>query len=65
MTRRYTTLRTVAARIDDEPDAENYLARTVFEAERVPRDTGLLDWTGTKLFAVDEMDRIGFIRHLE
>lgn len=37
-------------------------AHTVFETERIPRRTGLLDASGNPLYAVDEMDQIGFIR---
>lgn len=38
-------------------------ARTVLEPEHTPRKTGLLDHLGNELFALDEMDRIGFVRH--
>lgn len=60
--RRYRTMRTRAADIDANTDAENYLARTVHE-DTDPRDTGLLDWTGTKIYAVSEIEPIGFVRH--
>lgn len=44
-----------------EADAKNYLARTIHEEERQPRDTGLLDANGVKLYAVDDRRRIGFV----
>lgn len=33
---------------------------TVFEPERGPRDTGLLDANGVKLYASEEREPIGF-----
>lgn len=33
MKRRYVTMRTKAADMYDEPDAENYLARTIYQPE--------------------------------
>lgn len=33
---------------------------TVYEAEREPRDTGLLDASGVRLFAVEDREPIGF-----
>ena len=44
------------------PDAEHYLSRTVHEPDDSPVDTGLLDAHGNKLFAINEMAQIGFIR---
>lgn len=41
----------------------DYLARTVMEPERQPRDTGLLDASGQKLFAIEETNPIGFVWH--
>lgn len=43
-------------------DATDYLARTVYEAEPSPRATGLFDASGTELYAVDEVDPVGFVR---
>ena len=59
MTKRYVTR---LASIYEEPDAEHYLSREVHEPEG-PRATGLLDWTGAKIFEVNEMEPIGFVRH--
>jgi len=47
-----------------EPDAENYLARTVFEADELI-DIGILDHAGNKVMARRKMDQIGFIRRRE
>lgn len=35
--------------------------QTIHEEERKPRDTGLLDASGVKLFAIDVRDPIGFV----
>lgn len=43
-------------------DAEDYLARTVFEKDPSPQHTGLYDAYGEALFSVEEMDPVGFIR---
>lgn len=50
-----------AADIEHEPDAEDYLAHTVFE-ESDPIDTGLLDKQGNRIFAINTIDQIGFVR---
>ncbi len=57
--KRYVTR---AADMDRSPDAEAYLARTVFEADKSPQPTGLLDWTGAKIYSIDASEPIGFIR---
>ena len=46
-----------------EPDAEDYLARTVYEPEPECIDTGLLDKSGNPIMAIDEMAPIGFVQH--
>lgn len=38
------------------------MAHTVYEPDSNPRPTGLLDINGNKLFAVNEMEPIGFVR---
>lgn len=50
-----------AARIDEEVDAENYLARTVYEPEEL-FDIGILDSEGNKVMARRRLDPIGFVR---
>ena len=59
--KRYFT-RPRLADIDAEPDAENYLARTVYEPDDTPYETGILDAQGNKIFAAIRMDQIGFVR---
>lgn len=62
--RKYVTLRrTKAADVDGEPDAENYLARTVYEQEPQVIDTGILDLHGNPVFAIEAMQPIGFVIH--
>ena len=51
-----------AADYDKGPDAEAYLARTIFEVDPTPYETGLLDAFGNPLWACIELDQIGFIR---
>lgn len=41
--------------------ASDHLPRTVHEAEIQPRDTGLLDKDGRKLFSVEPRRPIGFV----
>lgn len=61
--KRYVTLRRPRSQdINTEPDAEQYLARTVFEADPTPYQTGLLDAFGEPLWAVIESDQVGFVR---
>lgn len=38
------------------------MAHTVFEPDPSPRPTGLFDVSGNELYAVDEMEPIGFVR---
>ncbi len=38
------------------------MAHTVFEPDSSPRETGLLDAHGNKLYSISEMDPIGFVR---
>ena len=61
MRRRYIVKPRMAS-LDDGLDAENYLARTVFEPDPAPVRTGLLDARGNELFAVVEIGPIGFVR---
>lgn len=52
------------ARADSEwhdVNAEDYLARVVFDAEEVPQPTGLLDQHGNELFRIEPPMRIGFV----
>lgn len=62
--RRYVLLahKPKCADIDYDPDAENYLARTVFEPEPQAIKTGLLDASGNDIYCIDEADPIGFMR---
>jgi len=62
MPRQY--VRVKAASMDEFPDGENYLARTVFESHELI-DIGLLDEDGNKIMAHEMMDQIGFIRWQE
>lgn len=62
MTREYVRIR--SADIYSEPDAENYLARTVHETHELI-DIGILDEDGNKIMARQKMDAIGFIRWRE
>lgn len=48
------------AHIHDEVDAENYLARTVYEPDYAPFETGVLDAEGRMIMAHFEMAPIGF-----
>lgn len=48
------------ANIHEEPDAENYLARTVYEPDYTPFETGVLDAEGRMIMASYEMGPIGF-----
>ncbi|MDS1138591.1 hypothetical protein [Nitratireductor indicus] len=60
MSREYVTVRRMA-HIDDEPDAEDYLARTVYEEYELI-DIGVLDKDGNPIMARKKMDPIGFMR---
>ena len=60
--KRYVTMRTKAADMYDEPDAENYLARTVYELETRAIKTGLLDAQGNDIYMIEENDPIGYVR---
>lgn len=59
MRREYVTVR--AAKIDEEVDGEQYLARTVYESEELI-DIGILDSDGNKVMARRRLDVIGFVR---
>lgn len=63
MARRYVTRPVLVAYDDWDAVAVDFLARTVHEQDRSPRPTGLLDAHGDEIFAVDEAEPIGFIRH--
>lgn len=60
MKRRYTTAGIITRW--SHADALDSLARTVHEPDPQTFDTGLLDASGNRLFAIDEMERIGFVR---
>lgn len=53
-----------SADINSDVDAENYLAKTVYESEELI-DIGVLDSEGNKVMARRRMDPIGFVRHRE
>jgi len=61
MRREYVIRAPRAARIDEEIDGENYLARTVYEPEEL-YDIGIVDSDGNKVMARRRLDPIGFIR---
>jgi hypothetical protein len=50
------------ADVDGEPDAENYLSRTVYENEPQVLKIGILDASGNDIYMIDEPDPIGFVR---
>lgn len=61
--KRYVTLhKPKLADMWSEPDAEDYLARTVYEPEPQSVRTGLLDASGTDIYSIEERDPIGFVR---
>lgn len=61
--KRYVTLgRRPKAEWEEVATASDYLARTVFEADPTPYQTGLLDAFGEPLWAVIESDPVGFVR---
>lgn len=62
--KRYITLshKPKLADMDEYPDAENYLARTVFEPEPQAIKTGLLDASGNDIYCVEDREPIGFVR---
>ena len=53
-----------SADIDEEVDAEDYLAREVHETVELV-DIGLRDAFGNKIMARKRMDAIGFVRFRE
>lgn len=53
--------RTRLADIDSEPDAENYLGRTVYEYDELI-DIGITDKNGDPIMAKQKREPIGFIR---
>ncbi len=65
MARRYMTKPRMAPMPEwsgEGPDAESYLSRTVHERDNSPYPTSLFDARGNELYAVDEMEPIGFVR---
>lgn len=46
----------------DDPNASDYLAKTVLETDSAPRDSGLLDARGNKLFSAEVKSPVGFVR---
>lgn len=60
--KRYVTM---PVKADDEwwdrPNTES-LAHIVYEPDPSPRETGLLDSSGNKIFSVDTMEPIGFVK---
>ncbi len=57
-------IRTRSANIQEEPDGENYLARTVYESHELI-DIGILDEAGNKIMARERMAPIGFVHFQE
>jgi len=55
-------LKTKAADYENGPDSEDYLARTIYQAEPQAIKTGLLDALGNDIYCMDEPEPIGFIR---
>lgn len=62
MSKREYVIRRRMADIDDNVNAEDYLARTVFENHELI-DIGLLDAEGNPILVHEQMDPIGFVRH--
>ena len=64
MVHRYVTFahKPKSADMWDGPDAETYLARTVFEPEPKAIRSGILDASGNDIYCIEEMDVIGFVR---
>ncbi|MGP1665843.1 MAG: hypothetical protein ACTS5I_08050, partial [Rhodanobacter sp.] len=52
----------IRADYHDEVWATDSLARTVHEQEGGPKETGLLDANGRRLYAMVEMNPIGFVQ---
>lgn len=50
-----------SADIDSEPDAEDYLARTVYEDHELI-DIGIRDKNGDPIMARQKRDPVGFVR---
>ena len=53
------------ADIEDGTDGEDYLGRTVYEADPGPVPTGLCDKYGNELFAMDERTPIGYVHPVD
>jgi hypothetical protein len=53
---------TKAERVDGEDGDVSYTAGTVFERDDAPRDTGLLDANGNRLYRLEQRAPIGFIQ---
>lgn len=60
MTRRYVTLWSPVGEWTSEPQGSATME--VFEQDRSPRQTGLLDKHGHEIFAVDDRQPVGFLR---
>lgn len=60
--KRYVTMRSKVAGMYDDPDAENYLARTIYQPEPQAIKTGLLDAQGNDIYMIEENDPIGYVR---
>lgn len=59
--RQYITIKPRQAHIEDEPDAEDYLSRTVFESHELI-DIGVMDNNGDPIMVRECMDQIGYVR---
>lgn len=60
--RKYVTIaKTRMASMEDDPDGEDYLGRTVYEREPIPEPTGLLDKHGNELYAIEDARPIGYV----
>lgn len=61
MTRRYFASTRIKPRAEWGEDVPMLQHLTVYEADREPVDTGLLDHAGTPLYAVEDGPQIGFV----
>ena len=61
MKKRYFVKPARLANIHEEPDAENYLARTVFEPDDSPIESGVLDADGRMIVYTLAIGPIGFV----
>jgi hypothetical protein len=58
-------VRKVMGDIEHGVDAENYLSRTVYEADPDLIDIGVMDADGNPIYAANAKAPIGFVHHKE